>query len=92
MILRLAVMLCLLPAVGRSCDCVVIPAPEARRYSEIVFRGTVVRYRHTEKGDPMTVFQVSRVWKGPVTAEFEMLAVQGDSCLTFYRAFLPKSK
>lgn len=88
MILRLAVMLCSLAAVGRSCDCVGIPAPEARRYSEVVFRGMVVRYRHTEKGDPMVVFQVSRVWKGPVTAEFEMLAVQADSCFSFYPGLL----
>jgi hypothetical protein len=31
----------------------------------------------------MAVFQVKRVWKGPVTAEFEMLAIQGDACFEF---------
>jgi hypothetical protein len=36
----------------------------------------------------MAVFQVTRVWKGSVTAEFEMLAEQGDSCIAFPRGLL----
>ena len=42
-----------------------------------------MRCRHTDKGDIRAVLQVSRVWKGSVTTEFEMLAVQGDPCFGF---------
>lgn len=83
MTLRLCIMLCLIATVGEGCDCIVVPAREALHFSEIVFRGTVVRFRYTEKGDTMAVFQVTRVWKGPVTPEFEMLAAQGDTCNDF---------
>ena len=83
MTLRLITMLCLIAAVSRACDCIEAPAREAARYSEIVFRGTVVRFRYPKNGDTVAVFKVARVWKGPVTAEFEMLAAQGDGCSEF---------
>ena len=83
MTFRLVTMLCLIATVGQGCDCIVLPARDTAHYSEIVFSGTVARFRYTEKGDTMAVFQVRRVWKGPVTAEFEMFARQGDACFEF---------
>src|SRR5690348_16845236 len=81
-------LLWLLATAAHACDCIALPTSKAKRSSDIVFRGTVVDFRHNEEGETKVVFRVSRVWKGPVTAEFEMLAVQGDACFAFYPGLL----
>ena len=63
MTIRLVTMLCFI-AIAQACDCIPFPAREAKKGSEIVFRGTVVRFRNAEKGEPMVTFHVTRVWKG----------------------------
>lgn len=72
----------------RACDCIVLPARQARNYAEIVFQGTVTGFRHPDSGETRVVFHVSRVWKGPVTTDFEMLAVQGVDCMSFSAGLL----
>ena len=86
MLHRLAVMLAVSAGVVAACDCEGIPAKEAKRAAEIVFRGTVTAYFH--KGEePWVVFSVDRVWKGNVTSTFKMPGLQeGHGCL----GFLPK--
>jgi hypothetical protein len=81
-------LLWLLATVAHACDCIALPASQAKRYSEIVFRGTVAEFLHNDKGETRAVFHVSRVWKGPVTANFQMLAVEGDACFAFYPSLL----
>src|SRR5713101_6985472 len=88
MLARIVLLLCFVEAVGYACDCIAAPAREAKRDADIVFRGTVARFRHTDAGETMVVFKVSRVWKGRVTGEFEMPASQGDSCLSFPRKMM----
>jgi hypothetical protein len=89
MTIRLVSMLFFIATVGEGCDCIEVPAREAKHYSEIVFRGTIIRLRNNEKGEPMVAFKVTRVWKGPVTAEFEMLGVEENyGCIGFYRGIL----
>src|SRR5579862_8808806 len=51
----------------------------SRQRAGVVFRGTVSEFRYSPSGEQLAVFRVSRVWKGPVTETFEMLAIQSDS-------------
>lgn len=64
-----------------QCDTIDIPARQAKQISEVVFRGTVTDIQATGL-DRTVIFQVSRVWKGPVGPTFEMLALEGV-CLGF---------
>ena len=97
-VLRLFSLIPLSCAVASACDC--IPAtPQARlEHSEIVFRGTIVELRDSNRPAPnpfpgfiaikdtgkIAVFHVSRVWKGDVGEMFEMRAVEETSrCIGF---------
>jgi hypothetical protein len=83
MVRRIASLLCLAATVTLACDCIPVPAREAKRYAEVVFRGTIVGFHDSANGERMVVFQVNRVWKGKLTERFEMLAWEGDSCHAF---------
>jgi hypothetical protein len=85
MVRRLAVLLCLSATAGLACDCIVVPAREARRYADVVFRGTIVRVRDSGTGYKAVVFHVNRVWKGQVRETFEVGNLGGDMC----NGFLP---
>ena len=63
-----------------------MPAKEARHDSAVVFRGTIKSFRDSGVGYRIAIFQVDRVWKGRLTWEFEMPALEGDLCI----AFLPR--
>ena len=91
MILRLATLLCFAAGVGFACDCIKARAREAKRWSEVVFRGTVVAFRDSDNPHiigRMVIFRVNRVWKGPVTKEFETVGWVGDSCEAYYPGVL----
>ena len=75
------------PICAWQCDCVDIGAAQAKRSAEIVFQGMVTDFRDSPDGHRVVVFRVSRVWKGHVTATFEMPAIQGD-CIGFYPGLL----
>jgi hypothetical protein len=88
MILRFALLLGFAAgAVLAQCDCTDIGARESKRGAEIVFRGTVSEFHDSAKGERVAVFLVSRVWKGPVSAKFEMLAIE-TTCIGFYPGML----
>ena len=76
--------------VSQACDCEDPGARVSKRAAEIVFRGEIVAFR--ESGLPpgrVAIFQVTRVWKGPVTERFEMLALVSDhACFGFPLGFL----
>ena len=80
--LRLFALLAWVGPLAFACDCVTVPAREAKRISAIVFRGTVTGFQGTGF-DRLVIFRVSRVWKGNIGASFAMLGVEGDSCLSF---------
>jgi hypothetical protein len=72
-----------------QCDDIEVSAKQAKRFSELVFQGTI----ETLKGagsDRTVVFRVSRVWKGQVGQTFEMPAVETDGglCTAFWRGLL----
>jgi hypothetical protein len=56
----------------------VVPAKEAKGFSEVVFRGTVEGFRDSGKGYRLVIFRVDRVWKGRVGPTFEMPAVESE--------------
>jgi|HubBroStandDraft_4_1064222.scaffolds.fasta_scaffold94408_3 hypothetical protein len=80
MVRRVALLLCLAATVGLACDCIVVPAREARRHSDVVFRGTILRVRDSGTGYKVVVFHVNRVWKGQVLETFEMGHLGAASC------------
>lgn len=88
MFLRLVSTLTLSTGLLCACDCIELPAKEAERSSEVVFRGTVVGFRDSDPGERMVIFDVRRVWKGRVRRQFEMPAVQGDWCGAFKPSLL----
>jgi hypothetical protein len=83
MFLRLASAVAIFTGFLYGCDWVVLPAPEAKRSSGLVFRGTVSAFRDLGDGRRIVVFRVSRVWKGQLGQEFEMPAEEGDWCHAF---------
>src|SRR4051812_28716521 len=67
-----------------ACDCEAASLKETKKNADIVFRGTITSIRNSGPDSPVVVFHVTRVWKGQVTATFEMLAfVGGSPCLGF---------
>ena len=67
-----------------QCDCDDPGARESKRGADIVFRGTVSEFRDSPKGERLVVFLVNRVWKGPVTKTYEMLAIDTEiACFGF---------
>ncbi len=73
-----------------ACDCIVMPAKQAKRISEVVFRSKVAGLRESDRGDRIVIFQIERVWKGRLGQQFEMPALEGDLCFVF-RPFLLKA-
>lgn len=72
-----------------QCDDVAVPAKQARRYSDVVFQGTVEGFKGSGV-DRTVIFRVTRVWKGRVGPTFEMLAVEtaGGLCPAFWKGLL----
>jgi hypothetical protein len=85
MLRRIALLLFLSATGGLAYDCIVVPAREAMRYCDVVFRGTIVRVRDSSEGFKVVVFHVNRVWKGQMQETFEVGNFGGDSC----NGFLP---
>jgi hypothetical protein len=88
MLLRLVFTLGVFAGLIYGCDCVEVPASQARRNSEVAFRGTVAKFRDSGKGYRIVVFKVSRVWKGQIGRQFEMPAEEGDWCYAFLPSLL----
>src|SRR5579871_645516 len=72
-----------------QCDDIEVSAREAKRFSELVFQGTVERFGGFGT-DRTVIFRVSRVWKGQVGPTFEMPALETDGgfCSAFWRGLL----
>ena len=65
---------------AQACDCAGQSLSEARKYNDIVFRGTI-----TELRDRKIYFQVQRVWKGKLTRKFAMDDLrETTACLGFW--------
>jgi hypothetical protein len=84
MIRRFALSFCLAATADLACDCIVLSAKEATRYSEVVFRGTIVGFRDSGAGYKMVVFQVNRVRKGQAPKTFEVANLGVESCDGFF--------
>ena len=75
-------------ASAMQCDSV-SSGREDKHGAEIVFRGTVIAFRESAKGDRTVVFRVSRVFNGVTKETFEMLAIEsGAACFGFYPGML----
>jgi hypothetical protein len=61
-------------SLAQACECIEPSIKNAKRHSDIVFRGTITDMRDTGRGYKTVVFRVVRVWKGQVTTTFEMPA------------------
>lgn len=72
-----------------QCDDVYVAPKEAKRFSEVVFQGTIDGFKGSGV-DRTVIFRVSRVWKGPVSPIFEMPAIETDGglCTAFWRGLL----
>ena len=73
-----------------GCTCVPPTVKEARDRADAVFLGTIKSLTFLEPRNPgsrVTVeFEVTRVWKGPVTKKFEMRSIVETSfCEGFFR-------
>jgi hypothetical protein len=63
-----------------GCDCASLTVNEAKKYAEVVFRGTI-----TDISAGKVVFRVDRVWKGDVGRTFDMPEfIEGAACLGFH--------
>jgi hypothetical protein len=83
MLIRVVLVLVAMSGILSACDCVELSPKTASHDAEIVFRGTITGFREDGHDLRYAVFRVSRVWKGRVNPEFEMLAFEGDSCHAF---------
>jgi hypothetical protein len=89
LLIRLAVLLYASACLARPCSCVAITANEAKKEAEVVFRGTITAFRNSDNGERFVVFRVIRVWKGNVSAIFEMPAFEETTaCIGFWPSFL----
>jgi hypothetical protein len=72
-----------------QCDDVYVSPKQAKRFSEVVFQGTIAGFKGSGL-DRTVIFRVSRVWKGPVGPTFEMPAIETDGglCTAFWRGLL----
>jgi hypothetical protein len=84
---------------AEECTCTIRNAQEARKESDVVFRGTIIALRESAEPSPVpvgdqdpkkfVVFRVRRIWKGDTGPTFEMPAVEAISdCLGFSPSFL----
>jgi hypothetical protein len=64
-------------SLGLACTSIDLPAKEVKKRSVAVFRGTIREYRDSADGSKITVFEVSRVWKGHVGRVFELSTFPG---------------
>jgi hypothetical protein len=89
MMVRLAFILFTSTCLFAQCDDVEISTKQAKHFSEVVFQGTVEGFKGSG-ADRMVIFRVSRVWKGQVGPNFEMLAIETDGglCTAFWRGIL----
>ena len=81
--------------IAHACNCREPKVEFKKDHSDVVFRGTIIELRDSDKAAgisamwgrdtrKMAVFRVSRVWKGEVGQTFEMPAVEETSmCLGF---------
>src|ERR1700693_567293 len=73
---------------AQACDCSTPTVRNAKKYADIVFRGRITGFRHTDQGQQV-IFAVDRVWKGKVPPTFEMAALrEGAACIGFWPRFL----
>ncbi len=72
-----------------QCDDVYVSPKQAKRFSEVVFQGTIAGFKGSGV-DRTVIFRVSRVWKGPVGPTFEMPAIETDGgvCSAFWKGLL----
>jgi hypothetical protein len=76
------------PVLFAQCDCEEVSAKEAKCWSEVVFRGTVERFRGSGN-DRVVIFRVMRVWKGRVGERFEMPGIESSAwCYGFLPGLL----
>jgi hypothetical protein len=60
-----------------ACQCAPIKLAEAKRKSDAVFAGTVVRVKRRSVGGDSIKFRMERVWKGEKTGEIEIYSGAG---------------
>jgi hypothetical protein len=82
MLPRLAAIL-ILASLGYGCDCYTQDVQQSRKFADVIFEGKIIAFRDSGV-DRTVVFNVDRVWKGDVSATFEMLAWDGgNACESF---------
>jgi hypothetical protein len=78
---------------AQGCDCLAPTGRQAKKHSELIFRGRITGFRDTGEGYRNVVFAVGRVWKGDVPSVFEMPALpEGAACTGFWPSFLEVGK
>ncbi len=82
---------------GFACTCLPPTVKEARHRADAIFLGTITTVTFVEPPNPgsrvIVKFEVSRVWKGPVTKQFEMRSiVEAGFCEGFFREDLVVGK
>jgi len=89
MVVRFLIPLFAATCLFAQCDDVELSAKESRKFSEVVFRGTVEGFGGSGP-DRTVIFRVSRVWKGRIGPRFEMPAIETDGglCTAFWRGLL----
>jgi hypothetical protein len=92
-----AVLIALASEDAPACTCVPPTVEEARRHADAIFLGTVKSVTFLEPNSPgsrvIVEFSVDRVWKGPVTKEFQMRSiVETTFCEGFFREDLVVGK
>jgi hypothetical protein len=81
--------LCACACLARPCDCAGITVNNAKKFAEVVFRGTITAFRNSDSRERFVVFRVTRVWKGNVAEVFEMPAFEeSTACIGFWPSLL----
>jgi len=101
MVLRILFVFACVSGLARAqeCTCTIKSAQDAKKESDVVFRGTIIALRESAEPSPIpvgdqdpkkfVVFHVTRVWKGDIGPTFEMPAVeQVTACLGFLPGLL----
>jgi hypothetical protein len=98
--LRFSIVLSLSLGIVFACECSAPSVQVKREHSDVIFRGTIIALKDSEKAagiaegwgrdtKKIAVFRVIRFWKGQVGKTFEMPAVEETSaCIGFWPPYL----
>jgi hypothetical protein len=78
--------LCISAGGASACTEVELPVKQAKRHSNMVFRGVVTAQTFSSDGSQTVIFRVSRVWKGRVRETLQIPVNPMTGCTNLFRS------